>query len=279
MTSPSLVVLTDFYAVTNRALSYAAGLAVPLQAHLVLLHVRHDELLSPEHRAGDAASPQRTRQALSALADEQPVPTQVDIEEGYLPVAVAEAVRHHRPRLVVLGRPDAATTPTEVVVGAALDVLRYAPCPLLLVPYLGWDTFPPRRLALAVDGQPFSLYEDQHLVPELLGALDATFSIVHVVCEPAPAAEAEPKAETTQKVLREVQRSGVATLAADTRPLLIYHASPVDGILQGAAEAKADLLVLVARPHHLLSGLFHHSVTAQLIAQSPIPLLLLPSLE
>ena len=46
MASP-LVVLTDFYAVTNRALSYAAGLAVPLNAELVLLHVRHGELLAP----------------------------------------------------------------------------------------------------------------------------------------------------------------------------------------------------------------------------------------
>lgn len=44
---PSLVVLTDFYAVTNRALSYAGGLAVPLGAQLVLLHVRHDPLLGP----------------------------------------------------------------------------------------------------------------------------------------------------------------------------------------------------------------------------------------
>ncbi|MBC7449052.1 MAG: universal stress protein [Hymenobacteraceae bacterium] len=45
--TPPLVVLTDFFAVTNRALSYAAGLAVPLQAQLVLLHVRHDALLAP----------------------------------------------------------------------------------------------------------------------------------------------------------------------------------------------------------------------------------------
>lgn len=44
---PSLVVLTDFFDVSNHALSYAAGLAVPLDAHLVLLHVRHDALLAP----------------------------------------------------------------------------------------------------------------------------------------------------------------------------------------------------------------------------------------
>lgn len=45
--TPSLLVLTDFHAVPNRALSYAAGLAVPLKADL-LLHVWHDDLLAPE---------------------------------------------------------------------------------------------------------------------------------------------------------------------------------------------------------------------------------------
>ena len=49
--TPSIVVLTDFFAGTNRALSYAAGLAVPLKASLLLLHVRHDELLAPEEFA------------------------------------------------------------------------------------------------------------------------------------------------------------------------------------------------------------------------------------
>ena len=50
--TPSLVVLTDFFAVTNRALSYAAGLAVPLNAQLVLLHVRYDGLPVPEGYGG-----------------------------------------------------------------------------------------------------------------------------------------------------------------------------------------------------------------------------------
>lgn len=48
---PSIVVLTDFFAVSNRALSYAAGLAVSLKASLLLLHTRHNELLAPEEFA------------------------------------------------------------------------------------------------------------------------------------------------------------------------------------------------------------------------------------
>ena len=75
--NPSLVVLTDFFDLTNRALSYAAGLAMPLEAHLILLHLRQDGLLSPEEyrsRHTQEAEFQTTRE-LQQLAAEQPVPT------------------------------------------------------------------------------------------------------------------------------------------------------------------------------------------------------------
>lgn len=78
--APSLVVLTDFFAVTNRALSYAAGLAVPLKANL-LLHVRHNELLAPAAFSSRSTpeGAQKTFYALEKLAAEQPVTAEVDI--------------------------------------------------------------------------------------------------------------------------------------------------------------------------------------------------------
>ncbi|GAB2955204.1 hypothetical protein GCM10027048_21130 [Hymenobacter coalescens] len=274
MTTPAIVVLTDFFAVSNRALSYAAGLAVPLQAHLVLLHVRHDALLSPEEYRHAEPSERQTRQALNALAGEQPVPTQVEVSEGFLPEAVAEAVRHHQPQLLVLGRPGTATMPVEVVTSAALDLLRHVPYPLLIVPTVGWDTFPPRRLALAVDGDAFSLYENQHIVQQLLEQLPATLNIVHVTDRKDPGAAAGHDA------LQSVLRSGVAPLLdGAARPHIVYNVNCAEGILQSAAELEADLLVLVARRHNLLSSLFHRSVTAQVIGESPIPVLLLPALD
>ncbi|MBC6990546.1 universal stress protein [Hymenobacter sp. BT491] len=275
MTTPAIVVLTDFFAVSNRALSYAAGLAVPLQSHLVLLHVRHDGLLSPEEYADRHAerNARQTQQALYALAEGQPVPTQVEISEAFLPDAVAEAVRHHQPQLLVLGRPGTATTPVEVVTSAALDVLRHVPFPLLIVPTVGWDTFPPRRLALAVDGDSFSLYDNQHIVSDLLQALQGTLDVIHVVDQHDPGAEAYHRAMHT------AQQSGVATALTPEHVRIVYHPKPAEGILQGAAEVKADLLVVVARRHSLLSSLFHRSVTAQLISESPVPVLLLPALD
>jgi nucleotide-binding universal stress UspA family protein len=275
MTAPPIVVLTDFYAVSNRALSYAAGLAVPLQAHLLLLHVPHDELLAPpELEKAAHRSPRRLRQALNALADAQPVPTQIDVEEGYLPTVVAEVVRQHQPQLLVLNRPADEVTPPAVVVGAVQDVLRHAACPLLVVPHVGWGAFPPRRLALAVDGEPFSLPESQHLVPELLRVLGGSLRVLHATTEPATEAD-----ELRQRLLREVQRSGLLEPATDCQAHLVPQADAAAGILQGAADVEADLLVLVARHHSALSHLFHRSVTAQLIGQSPLPVLLLPAVD
>lgn len=268
----SLVVLTDFFAVSNRALSYAAGLAVPLQAHLVLLHVRHDGLLAPEqyrsHHTRQAE--QHTTYALQQLAAQQPVPTAVEVTEEFLPDAVKEAVVRHHPLLLVLGRPGSATTPEEVVVSTVMDLLRHAPYPLLVVPTVGWDAFPPRRLLLAVDGQPFRLYDHQDVLHRLLRATDGTLNVVHVTDD----AHARP---ADAAVLQTVSASGLVDPLPAGSLHEVYQPTIVGGVLQEAAQQQADMLVVVARRHSLLGGLFHRSVTAQIIQESPIPVLLMPA--
>lgn len=272
MTS-SLVVLTDFFAVSNRALSYAAELAVPLHAHLVLLHVRYDGLLSPANyrRLHTPAGEQRTDQALLRLAAAQPVPTAVDVSEQFLSDAVKEAVVRHHPLLLVLGRPGSATTPEEMVVGTALDLLRHAPYPLLVVPTVGWDSFPPRRLLLAVDGESFQLYEGSpDALGQLLTATNGTLQVVHVTDD-------EHARPVAVDVLATLQANHLAGSLAAEQVSEVYQPTVVGGVLQEAARLEADLLVLVARRHSLLGSLFHRSVTAQLLQESPIPILLLPA--
>ena len=271
----SLVVLTDFYAISNRALSYAAGLAVPLKAHLLLLHVRHDELLAPTDY-GDSyhtwRSDQKTAYALQNLAADQPVPTEVDISEESLPSAVREAVQHRHPLLVVLARPDPAVTSEDLVTRTAISLLRHAPYPLLVVPPAGWDAFPPRRLLLAVDGQPFSLHPHQDLLRRLLQVGPGTLDVVHINSN----REDRP---TGLAVLATVRENDLVDALADSSLLNVHRPTVVGGLLEEAARQAADLLVVVARPHSLLGGLFHNSVTAQLLRESPIPVLVLPAKE
>ncbi|MGY3091041.1 nucleotide-binding universal stress UspA family protein [Hymenobacter sp. UYAg731] len=270
--SPALVVLTDFFAVSNRTLSYAAGLAVPLHAHLVLLHVRRDGLLAPAEYSHHATSTGRqTARELKHLAAGQDVPTEVDISEAFLPEAVEDVVRRHHPLLLVLGRPGSATMPAEIVTNTAMDLLRHAPYPLLVVPTVGWDVRPPRRLLLAVDGQPFLLPETHHLLARLLQANEGTLDVVHVITEPTP--------DDAPDVLASLYQHGLLREVEASRLHHVQQPTVVGGVLQQAGDLQADMLVVVARRHSLLGGLFHRSVTAQLIQESPIPVLVLPAGE
>ena len=271
MTS-SLVVITDFFAISNRALSFAAGLAVPLRAQMVLLHVCHDGLLAP-----DEYNSRRTRQgqrktidALEQLAADQPVVTEVDISEDFLPDAVKEAVRRHHPLLLVLGRPGSAASPVEVVTSTAMDLLRHAPHPLLVVPTVGWEGAPPRRLLLAVDGHPFRLCPHQDVLRQLLRATQGSLDVVHVT-------DNEPVRPGAAAVLNTVRENELVDGLAESQLHEIHESNVMGGILQEAARQQADLVVVVARRHSLLGSLFHRSVTAQLIQESPIPVLNLPA--
>ena len=271
---PTVVVLTDFFAVTNRALSYAAGLAVPLHAQLVLLHTRYDGLPVPagfDARHSRAAE-RKTDQALLQLAATQTIPTEVDVADGLLPAAVAEAVRRHQPLFLVLARPTAAPEATELLASVVMDLLRHAPHPLLLVPAAGWDSFLPRRLLLAVDGAPFTFndLDHQEVLSRLLHATNATLDVVHVTDDE----QARPDKEA---VLETVRANDLVSLFAASRLHEVYSPTVVGGVLEETARQEADMLVVVVRRHTLLGSLFHRSVTAQLMQESAIPVLLLPA--
>jgi len=272
--TPSIVVLTDFFAVTNRALSYAAGLAVPLKASLLLLHVRHDELLAPEEFANrhTTKGELRTLYALEKLAKDQPVATAVDISNFSLAEAVQEVVSKRPPLVVVLGRASAEPTAHDRVADTAMDLLQHTPYPLLVIPHAGWDTFPPRRLLLAVDGEPFSLVEYSDVLKQLLHATQGTLSLVQVTAngEMAPPAAAIIDTVLTNDLVNELNGSSLRQ---------VYQNTVVGGVLQEAAGQQADMLVVIARHHSLISGLFHRSVTAQLLRESAIPVLVLPAVD
>ena len=64
-----------------------------------------------------------------------------------------------------------------------------------------------------------------------------------------------------------------------TRTLSLIAPAPAEAILQAAQPADFDMVVLVARPHSFLGELFHHSVTAQVLLHSALPVLVLPAEE
>jgi nucleotide-binding universal stress UspA family protein len=57
----------------------------------------------------------------------------------------------------------------------------------------------------------------------------------------------------------------------------VSHSNPAEGILQVAQPADYDIVVVIARERSFFGGLFHRSVTTQVLLNSEIPVLVLPA--
>ena len=274
--TPSLLILTDFFQAANRALDYATNLARPLGARLVLLHVRRDSIIDPEMFTGKLTNldNEALNLAFNSLTNDLPVPAVVEIGHGRVAYAVADAVSRHHPTLVVLGRPDTEDTPDELVSTTALDILRTAPYPMLVVPHNVHSTNPPRRVLLAVDGETFSLGPHASAVRHLLESLQAEVTVLHVE------ESSNSTAATTTGALATVEATGLTMgLPQPVRTHSILASAPAEAILQAARPADFDLVVLIARPRSFLGALFHHSITAQVLLHCAVPVLVLPAAE
>jgi nucleotide-binding universal stress UspA family protein len=267
----SLLILTDFFQAADAALNYATNLAAPLDARLVLLHVRRDSTLDPEMFTGQLSNLSREaiHLALSSLARDLSVPVVAEVGHGRVVFAVADAVSRHHPALVVLGRPDLTNTPDELVTTTSLDILRTAPYPMLVVPHTVRNPARPRRILLAIDGQEFTLGQFAGTARYLLNALHAELTLLHV----SPAAPDDADTAALEAVLRTGLTADLPTIHTRT----VTAEQPAEGILQLAPEY--DMVVLIARRRSFLGQLFHHSVTAEVIRQSPVPVLVLPAQE
>ena len=271
----SLLVLTDFTQPADYALAYADQLAGAIGARLVLLHVRRDAILDPEQLTGTLADldTEAINLAFASLERELAAPAVAEVGHGLVAEAVARAVRQHQPTLIVLGRTEAGNTPDELLTPLAFALLRTIPHPLLVVPASPAALPVPRRVLLAVDGEPFTLGPYAGTVRHLLDALPAALTVLHVL--PPGSADVLPGL-----ALKSVERTGLADdLAELTHYQRMFAPHPAEGILQVAGSAEFDLVALISRPRSFLGSLFHHSVTAQVLLHSPIPVLMLPAME
>ena len=268
---PSLLVLTDFSPAAQRALSYANSLAGAIEGQVVVLHVRRDSFLDPELFTGQLSqqSQQEVDAALTRAVRDLTVPVATETGHGRVADAVADALTRHPSALLVVGRPDEESTPDELVTTTALELLRADPHPMLVVPHNAPTISPPHRILLAIDAEPFTLSEPSEAVRHIFSALHAQLTIVHV----SPDADEAGGAAAFDAVAR-------LSLLADLQQLRtsnLVDPSASDGILQAAATGEFDLIVLIARPRSFLGKLFHHSVTAEILMHSSLPVLVLPA--
>ncbi|UYZ60368.1 universal stress protein [Hymenobacter latericus] len=266
----TIVVLTDLSPAAEQARRYAAQVAAPLGARVVLLHLSQ-ELTLPSNATETSAEIRRTLPAkLQALADEMLVPTTAEVVEGNFDEDIDAIIERYNPMLLVLGLTQANSYFEALLSNRALNMLRYGACPVVLVPASAALT-PPYRVVLAVDGEAFT-------VPQAAAAvLDEVFTTWAV--SPTVVNTVGSAAKASIAALQQVQASGLLRGEQQLNYQQPVVKAPEEGILRVVAEQRANLLVMIARRRSLLGQLFHRSVTSRVLRSTNVPVLLLPGDE
>ena len=267
--SLTLIVLTNFFPAARQAIRYAAGLAVPIGARLVLLHVQAVSVLEGELLPQASVQEDDLRVAIQALAQAVYAPTTVELVPDLQLSTVIGLSRRYGPALFVLGRAAVPEREDDVTI-AMRSLLRSGDFPLLVVPESYNGPFSPIRVTVAADGDPFELKRPVAAL-QLMAHLHSALTVVRV--------EGIEDDQACAAALRYVQASGLAVGARYTTPLAVRDLDPAQGLLTAIIQTEAQLLVLIARRRSFLSEMFHRSVTGKLLANSPVPLLVLPAMD
>ena len=129
----------------------------------------------------------------------------------------------------------------------------------------------PRRVLLALDVEPFELNTAAKKLAPLLAAWQAAYIVAHAVDG------REPVTPPRRLALDDVRTNGVVPPGASLRLHQMTGTTAADGILKAITDTQADLVLLIARPRSFLGRRFHHSVTADVLRRSPVPVLLVPA--
>ena len=269
----SILVLANFADAAEATARYATALGATLHLRLAMLHLDvYPVMLEPELVAASAEQTQRneagTMVGLHALARRLPGHPDVLEVTGFMADAVAKAVHQQQALLLALGLSHEQSLLDRFLLDQVLPVLRATHRPLLLVPRDAPCVGPPRRVLVAVDGEPFTPNAASRALAPLLAAWGCTFTVVQVHPQGGP---------PSRLALADVRASGLVPAATPLEHYNAAHTPAAPGVLQAVADTKADLLVLIARPRSFWSELFHRSVTAAVLRHCAVPVLLLPA--
>ena len=272
--SPTLVVFAGFYQAARHTVQYANHLAQALHGKLVLLHVKRASMFDPyDHMAESFRQQELNREtdtaaALYRMAEELTTQPTVEVATDLLPIMAQDLAARHRPALFVLSQPDPARADASVA-GACAELLQAGHYPLLVVPVAAPADQHPRRILIAADREPFTLADHAQALRQVLALPGAELIVAHV-------SSGVEDDEGCSAALRAVQLSGLVKGLATPGLRGYQHDDYAQGVLAAVQDTSADLVVVLARERSYLGELFHHSVTARLLAHCPVPVLVLP---
>jgi nucleotide-binding universal stress UspA family protein len=271
----TIIVPTDFSETAYNAARYALGLARQMGTTRILLYHAYElivpipdvptsiPMVDPEELK--KASIEGLEHMKSDLTGELPEGVILDFraENHLLAANIDELCKEEEADLVVMGT-TGGNQLEEILIGSnTIDVVKHTSCPVIIVPAKALFQ-PIRKIVFACDFKKVGEKTPIYPLKKLLDVFNAELHVLNVDKE-SKGLDAEVPAGSLL----------LDTLLTGYHPKyhFVDHSNVVEGIMEFADKAQADLILTIPRKHGLFEGIFKRSRTAQLAFHTHIPLL------
>jgi nucleotide-binding universal stress UspA family protein len=266
----------------DRAAAVTAALARELECEAMLVHVLQVPGLSGHpglHSIGQA----RELRKLHALVEEHVFPrdTRIELRDGDAAEELVRVAEELDAELIVVGSRGLLEIGSVLLGSVSSALMRAAPCPVVAVAPGAALPFAPAGIHAVVCGVGGSERDGPllRLSADLGRRLRATLHAVHAFDpRPVPAG----RSGLARPLLPELHQAAEATLARSLAEAGVQaqgHAislPPAPALQRVAEHQGAGLIVVASQGQGKLHSILHGSVTIQLAAEAPVPVVVLP---
>ena len=274
----------DFFPASERAVSFAAGLAESYDAELKLLHIV-PSFVSPFYElpvnsasvtAGLEEGSRRRFDRLIRKLKLTGVNVTIDVQSGDISDRIDKAIQTYKPDLVAMGTHGRRGAKRWIVGSITERLLRRSPVPVLAISS-SWKrrTDPrPRRILVTTDFSKgtaaaleyaFSIAKENHARVTLLNVLEENRALISV--------------DYRKRLARSVQHKLVKLVPEDARPWCetrVEAGTPYHVILGMVKKDKFDLVVMNIHGISMLDRALLGTTAERVLRAAECPILLIP---
>ena len=275
----TILVPTDFSPNANKALNYAAEIAITSRANIIILHVTdlthasmNETIILPASIDKEVIHEANRQLNVLATVTREITGSEVDYKlyNGFVPDAIQVAAKENNADLIVMGTLGDAGIREKLFGSMTAKVISQSTIPVLAVPLM-YEWTPPKNILLAINNFKDS-YKALEPLTWLAGLLKATVHMSMFIDDADSVNLIQNKKDMKQfcEIIK-IENPGI-----DIYPETIYGQNFEDAIKLHIAENKSDILVMVTHKRNFLVSIFNRSMTKKMSYHTDIPLLSIP---
>ena len=269
----TIIVPTDFSPTATNAMTFAADMAVNINASLMLLHVYQVPVSmtdvpvimvsSEELRKSTVAKLEEIRNSIKNRTAGK-IKVYTDVRMGDVSDELEDVCKSIRPFAVIMGTRGASGVERVLFGSITLKAIRHLTWPVIVVPPGKEYGVGIKKIGFACDFDKVVETTPIQFIRNMVKEYGAELHVLNVDYESKRFKPETPEESLMLHTLLE---------GMDPKYHFINHPDIEDGINEFVEKNNIDLLITIPKKHKLLDSLFKQSSTKQLITQSHVPVM------